>query len=51
MFYLLQGGISPLYVASSYNHEKVVKLLVASGGNPDLSSDVRNCISSQFHKG
>lgn len=35
--YLLQDGVSPLFIASQNNHKEVVQLLLAAGANPDLA--------------
>ena len=46
MSYLLQDGLTPLYVASHENHKDVVQLLVASGANLNLARNVRNGLVS-----
>ena len=46
MLYFLQTGATPLYVASQNNNKEVVQLLVASGANLNLATQVRTWFSS-----
>ena len=39
---LLQNGSTPLYVASQYGHETVVKLLLHGGSDVNKAKDVSN---------
>lgn len=36
-----QNGFTPLYMAAQENHDQVVKLLLSSGANQSLATEVR----------
>ena len=46
--YILQDGMSPLFVAAQENHEEVVKVLLIAGANLDLARQVRKIVLVQF---